>query len=188
MDALSEKLLVIFHNVNEWLKFAEAKNAVLLAFSGTAVTATLTVLATAQGIPNSLRLGLLISTCLLEICALLCALSFVPKTNLERLLWLKNKPSGKFQPKSTDNLYYFGDLQKYEAIELLETLNRHYCNNLAVTPYGKECCDLAVQITINSRIASLKFQMFSYSLYCLIVSIVSVPIVIIISLIAFRGL
>jgi len=95
MSELSTKLLTIFQNVNDWLRFAEAKNAALLAFSGTAMTAILTVLITAQGLPNSLRIGLLISTIFLNSCTLLCALSFLPKTNLERLLWIRDKPYRK---------------------------------------------------------------------------------------------
>ncbi|MBD2527699.1 hypothetical protein [Nostoc sp. FACHB-133] len=38
MDEVSSKLLEIFKNINEWLKFAEAKNGILLAFSGAALT------------------------------------------------------------------------------------------------------------------------------------------------------
>jgi len=75
MDDISTKLLAIFQNVNDWLKFAEAKNGVLLAFSGAAITATVTLLATAEKFPNSLRIGLLITTILLCICSLICSLS-----------------------------------------------------------------------------------------------------------------
>jgi hypothetical protein len=187
MNEFSDKLLTIFQNVNDWLKFAEAKNAALLAFSGTGLTATLTVLATAQGLPNSLRAGLFVSTCLLGICALLCALSFLPKTNLEKLLWIRNKPSRTSRPKAVDNFYYFGDLQKYSEAELLDSLNTHYFNNSITSPYGKECSDLAAQITVNSGIASMKFQFFTYALYCLIISIIAVPILALISLLTFRG-
>ena len=95
MSEFSAKLIAIFQNVNDWLKFAEAKNAALLAFSGTAMTAMLTVLVTAQYLPNALKIGLLIAVGLLNICTLLCAVSFLPKVNLEKLLWLGNKPYKK---------------------------------------------------------------------------------------------
>ncbi|AFZ25436.1 hypothetical protein Cylst_3281 [Cylindrospermum stagnale PCC 7417] len=47
MDEVFPTLTAIFQNVNEWLKFAEAKNGILLAFSGAGITATITLLATA---------------------------------------------------------------------------------------------------------------------------------------------
>jgi hypothetical protein len=151
-NAFSDKLLTIFQNVNDWLKFAEAKNAALLAFSGTGMTATLTVLATGQNIARSIQVGLLISTILLGICALLSALSFLPKTDLEKLLWKQSRPSGKLLPQPTDNLYYFGDLQKYKKLDLLNVLNEQYFNKKITMPYGKEHEDLANQIIINSEI------------------------------------
>ena len=188
MSEFSAKLIAIFQNVNDWLKFAEAKNAALLAFSGTAMTAMLTVLVTAQYLPNALKIGLLIAVGLLNICTLLCAVSFLPKVNLEKLLWLGNKPYKKSNPTSTDNLYYFGDLKKYSSIELLDSLNKYYFNNLITSPYSKEVHDLAVQISINSNITSTKFYLFTYALYFLIGSIVCVPITIFVNLIMNRGL
>jgi hypothetical protein len=187
MNDFLVKLLSIFHNVNDWLKFAEAKNAALLAFSGTGMTATLTVLATAQSLPTFLRFGLLISTSLLCICTLLCALSFIPKTNLEKLLWLRSQPSKKLHPSLTDNLYYFGDLRKYSAGELLNAVNVHYFNSIVTQPYSKECSDVAIQITINSDIASFKFQTFTYAIYFLVASILSVPFLLLTSLVLYRG-
>jgi hypothetical protein len=135
MDEVSSKLLVIFQNVNEWLRFAEAKNGILLAFSGAGVTATVTVLATAENIPRSLLIGLLITTSLFCVCALVCSLSFLPKTNLERLLWLQSRPkNSNILVKDTDNLYFYGDLQKYDPTKLLNALNQHYFENKINTP------------------------------------------------------
>jgi len=45
---LTTKLISIFQIVNDWLKFAEAKNAVLLAFSGAEITAIITYLSTSD--------------------------------------------------------------------------------------------------------------------------------------------
>jgi hypothetical protein len=175
MSEFLVKLLAIFQNVNDWLRFAEAKNAALLAFSGTGMTATLTVLATVQSLPVFLRFGLLMSTALLCVCTLLCALSFIPKTNLEKLLWLRSQPAKKIHSSPADNLYYFGDLRKYSSGELLNAINVYYFDGKIIQPYSKECCDIAAQITINSDIASLKFQTFTYAIYFLIASILSVP-------------
>ena len=189
MDVLCEKLLVIFQNVNEWLKFAEAKNAVLLAFSGTGITATVTLLATIQNLPGSLKIGVLVTTGLLYVCAFLCALSFLPSTNLEKILWNRSRAFSSMQPKpDDDNFYYFGHLKKYGAVELLDAVNRLYLNGTISTPYGKEPHDLATQIILNSGIAFRKYRLFTYSLYFLICSILSVPVLMLSNLLIFRGL
>jgi hypothetical protein len=187
-NAFSDKLLTIFQNVNDWLKFAEAKNAVLLAFSGTGMTATLTVLATGQNIARSVQAGLLVSTILLGVCTLLSALSFLPKTDLEKLLWKRSRPASNLLPQPTDNLYYFGDLQKYKKMDLLNILNEQYFKKAVLVPYGKEHEDLATQIVINSEIAFVKLILFKKAIYCLICSILSVPTSVVFSLIIFRTL
>jgi hypothetical protein len=190
MDEVSSKLTAIFQNVNDWLKFAEAKNGILLAFSGAGLTATITLLATAPKIPNSLNIGLLLTTIFLCICSLICSLSFLPKTNLERLLWLRSRPpkNASYIKKDTDNLWYFGHLQKYNATELLGGLNKYYFEDKLNTPYKKEHEDIAAQITINAAIASLKFQVFTYAVYVLIASILVIPFSILTSLIIYHSL
>jgi|694.fasta_scaffold59004_6 hypothetical protein len=192
MDEVSTKLLAIFQNVNEWLKFAEAKNGVLLAFSGAAITATITLLATAQNIPNSLNFGLLLTTIFLCICALICSLSFLPKTNLEDLLWLRDRQNKKShsQDPIKDNFWYFGHLQKYKPDELLEVLNEPYFKgsvDITKVEY-KEYKDIAAQITINAEIAFLKFEVFTYAIKVLIASILIIPCSILISLVIYRRL
>jgi hypothetical protein len=196
MDEVSTKLLAIFQNVNEWLKFAEAKNGVLLAFSGAAITATITLLATAQNIPNSLNFGLLLTTILLCICALICSLSFLPKTNLDDLLWLRDRRNKKSNSQNPieDNFWYFGHLQKYKPDELLEGLNKPYFNSkldiakLADKKEYKEYKDIAAQITINAEIAFLKFEVFKYAIKVLIASILTIPLSMVISLVIYRHL
>ncbi|MBE9005570.1 hypothetical protein IQ259_11060 [Fortiea sp. LEGE XX443] len=189
MDEVTSKLLIIFQNVNEWLRFAEAKNAVLLAFSGAGITATITILATVEKLPSSLRIGLLLTTSLLCVSALICSLSFIPKTNLERLLSLqtmsmKNSTSAI---RDTDNLYFFGDLQKYNSQGLLKALNKYYFDN-NMKPFKKEYKDIASQITINARITFLKFRIFTYAVYILIISILVIPCSTLISLVIYKTL
>lgn len=190
MDEVTAKLTTIFEVVKDWLKYAETKNAVFLAFAGAGMTAIITFLSTAQTISNSLRIGSLLAISLLCVCTLVCALSFLPRTNLERLLWMRGKPSKNPSKRldQNDNLYYFGHLQKYQPIELLEALNKYYFEGKIQTPYKKEYEDLTCQITINSEITSLKLKFFNFALYFLIASIFAIPISIITSLIFYRSL
>ncbi|NJK53198.1 MAG: hypothetical protein HC849_16920 [Oscillatoriales cyanobacterium RU_3_3] len=184
MVELSEKLTVIFHNVNDWLKYAEAKNAILLAFAGAGLTANVTLLTVAQNLPASLRFGLIISTSLLCLCAFLCSLSFLPKTDLEKILWIRTSPSRRLALQSNDdNFYYFGHLRKYTPDELLGAINKLYLGDIIQLPYEKECRDIAAQITVNSEIAFLKFRFFTYSSYLLALSIGAIPIIVLVHLI-----
>ncbi|MBE9032214.1 hypothetical protein IQ266_20960 [filamentous cyanobacterium LEGE 11480] len=186
MDALPQKLLVIFQNVNEWVKFAEAKNAVLLAFAGAAVTVTTTALVTAQAMPFFWQVALSVTTGWIGICAFLCAVSFIPKTNLEKILWLKQKPSEQQRLKKTDNFYFFGDLRKYRPEELLEAINYYYFNNEFTLPHGKECEDIAAQIVVAAQIANMKFTLFTYAIYSLLIALLCMPIFGLLNLAFFR--
>ncbi|AFZ60228.1 hypothetical protein H6G54_08365 [Anabaena cylindrica FACHB-243] len=187
MDIL-EKLLKILEIVIDWLKFAEAKNAVLLAFSGAGVTAIITYISAASNIPKSLILSLPASTFILSISSLVCLFSFLPKTNLEHIVWMQGKPSKNFKTlqNNTDNLYYYGHLMKYKNIELLDAMNQLYCDNKISQPYKKEYLDIATQIIINSEIAFLKFRFFTFSLWILIFSILIIPVSVLLNLIIFR--
>jgi hypothetical protein len=181
-EKLTEKLIVIFQNVNDWLKFAEAKNAILLTFCGAAITTITTYVSTATNIPNSLRTGLLIAIFFLCLSSLTCTLSFLPNTKP-----ITTKSSNS-KLKDTDIFYFFGDLKKYNATELLSSINRLYFENSIPTPYKKEDLDIAKQITINSRIAATKFDFFRTGVWLLIVSFLVIPISLVISLLIYRKL
>jgi hypothetical protein len=190
MDEFFSHLTEIFKNVNEWLKFAEAKNAALLAVSAASITSIISTLLIAKAIPNSLINGLLLTTTLLCICALICSLSFVPKINLEHILWLQSRPSRKSRVvhKETDNFYFFGHLKKYNSTELLDALNQYYFNGCISKPYKKQYQDMARQITINAEIAFLKFRYFTFAICILIISIFIVPLSTLASLIIYHRL
>ncbi len=183
MSELSDKLTELLHDSNDWLKFAEAKNAILFAFTGAAITATTTVFVATETSLILLRCGLLISTLLLCACSLNCAISFLPKTNLENLLWLYNKPVKAREKKPSDNLHYFGDLQKYSPNDLVNSVSNLYLDRSNTSSVSKEEIDIASQVTINSRIASIKLLSFSLSIYLLIISLLFLLASIIITLV-----
>jgi hypothetical protein len=178
MDEITNKLTAIFQVVNDWLKFSEAKNAILLTFSGAGITAILTYVSAAESIPNFLLVGLLISILFLCFCSLICSISFLPRTNLEHIVWIRGNPARKFRSlqSDSDNFYYFGHLLKYQDTELLNSLNRLYFDNKIQPPYRKEHLDLASQIIINSEITFLKLKLFVFALWLLIASIAAVPL------------
>jgi hypothetical protein len=183
---ITDKLLCIFQIVNDWLKFAEAKNAVLLAFCSAAITAIITYLSTASTIPNFFRYGLLISIFLLCISSLICSLSFLPKTDIEHFVRSRTNRQSRSSLKDSDNFYFYNNLNKYQPNDLLEAMNRLYFEGKVPKPYKKEDLDIASQITINSDIASRKFMFFKMALWLLIFSIFIVLISLVIAILIYR--
>lgn len=181
-EKFTEKLILIFQIVNDLLKFAEAKNALLLTFCGAAIATITTYVSTATNIPISLRIGLLIAIFLLCLSSLTCTLSFLPNTNV-----ITTK-SSKSKLKDTDIFYFFGDLKKYNEADLLSSINRLYFEDSIPTPYKKEDLDIAKEITINSKIAATKFDFFRIGVWLLILSILAIPISLVISLLIYRKL
>lgn len=158
---MEEKLKFIFTNTNEWLKFAEAKNAVLITVNGAALFAILTIindnkwLTPYTGIFFILVFGIAISL-------ISSLISFIPKYKAHKLC--NNKCS------DNDNIIFYGDIQKYSVGGFLKKL---YIKN------GQNQCDfsnfekdLANQIIINSKIALKKNKQFLFSVIIDIGSIV----------------
>lgn len=187
---LTDKLIYIFQLVNDWLKFAESKNTALLAFCGVMITANVTYLSAAKNIPSSLQIGLLLASISLGLSSVISFLSFFPKLDIKHYSLLKKKLDDKFKPQTedTDNFYFFDHLKKYRPTDLLKSIDKLYFGNKLKKPYSKECEDLAGQITINSKIASTKFQLFKASLWFLILSIFITPISLILSLLIYGKL
>ena len=185
---MTDKLLSILYLVNDWLKFAEAKNAVLLAFSGAAITAIVTYLAAAKPLTVLTSASLIISVLALCTSSLSLSLSFIPKTDLDFLAWKRQKPYNeiRFSHKMADNFYFYGSLRKYGPESLLEALNEYYFDNRIAKPYPKEDLDIASQIVINSDITWTKFSFFRVSAWLLLLSIVTPLILCTLSLIIFR--
>lgn len=187
MSNFENHLLKKFELINEWLKFAETKNAIFMGFSGAGITAILTFLSAASNVPKSLWIGLCITVVLLSIIAFICSISFLPNTNLEKSLWKIVKPS-KNVKKEDDNLYYFGHIQKYSELELLDSLNKFYFNNEIDKPYQKKYIDISSQIVVNSVIAYRKFRYFSFSVYVFIFAIFAPLASILVSFALYRHL
>lgn len=145
---MMKHLQYVLSTVNEWLKFAERKNAALLAADSAAVTALLkllegkTILNLIDPFPY-IGLGFLI---LSMVC---CLASFFPQ--------LKAKRSGR-----KDNVIFYGDLANYSVEKLLnETRGDGGKHNSLQASVEKHYAD---QIIINSSIAVRKYRLFKIAL------------------------
>lgn len=179
--SMTEKLIAIFQIVVDWLKFAETKNGIFLAFLGTVIAVMVNCFSTITKVSISIKLGILISILLLCVSAIFCSLSFLPKTNIDRMIlsidkyFINHKKHNNIQ--DSDNFYYFGHLRKYKADELIDSIERLYFGAKPNEKHSKEDLDIANQIIINSQITSVKFRLFTISLWFFILAILVILIV-----------
>ncbi len=167
---MEERLEKIFSNVNEWLKFAEAKNGVLVALNGGVIFAFLSAFGDKLLLKGLSFLSLeffvgifcwefLICSCL---SLLISLLSFFPQTK-EKAFWFPSTSK-----KRNDNLLFYSDIQKYTPLEFL--------NLISETPkdsYNKSEVYFARQIITNSRITHRKVTFFKAALFFNISAIVT---------------
>lgn len=167
MSNIETKLLAIFQLVNDWLKFAEAKNAGLVVASGASSAAILTYLSTAQKVQPGWRNWLFTSLFFFMVSGVISLLSFVPRLN--RNHWLGLIPEwGK--PNDIDNLYYYRDLCKYQSKDLVAKIKSRYAL-IDTSSNSQEACDLAGQIIVNSRITTVKFRMFTAAVMSILIAV-----------------
>jgi hypothetical protein len=143
---MEERLKYIFELVNDWLKFAEAKNGALLVAASGLAFATAKQLSRLSNNPCqhwwcSMGIGLLL------ISVLLCLFSLLPQVNF---LW----PFSLRETSHEDNLFFFGHIAGYSAQNYLAAL---YAAENLVSAERKLELDLAAQIVTNSRLTSRKF-------------------------------
>lgn len=149
MEANTE-LKYIFSNVNDWLKFAEAKHAGLIVINSGLV---LGVLASYSDIKLFVSMpAVLIGGTFFGISFLLSIISQFPVT--KNIFYFKNKIN-------SPNIYFFGHLSKIEEKHFIEEFKKGDIN-FNPTKFDN---DLINQILVNSRIANTKFLLFKFSSY-----------------------
>ncbi len=161
---MKEHLEYIFSSVNDWLKFAEAKSATLLAANGVVLFGILR-LAKDQELNSFSTLSLTLGCICFLISLILCLLSFVPSLSMP---WVHKK----YDKKDDDNLLFFGHIENYTPAAYLEAIS---------ASCGKEKEDkndyqimLAQQIITNSVITSYKYSVFKRSIWLTFAGLVAV--------------
>ncbi len=147
---MTERLNIIFLNVNEWLKFAELKHAVIIAFNGAAIFGIFQIFINSEtNYPILLNIYLYNTILFLALSILISLISFFPQTKL-KWLWTSQEISDE------NNLLFYGDIKKYDEESYLKALYKSV---------GKETSSFldielyyANQIIQNSKIVSRKFK------------------------------
>ncbi|MCP4350085.1 MAG: hypothetical protein GY795_31785 [Desulfobacterales bacterium] len=165
---MEEQLKNIFSNVNDWLKFAEAKNGILTGFNGGAVFTVLTAFLFNKDmaiIKNNFVKAYFTCFAICATLSLIIALvSFLAKIEIPWLFKAEAHPSG--------NLIFFGDIRKYTEKNYLDALK----NALSIEnkkPHTKMEEFYANQIIVNSKIAMQKNTLFNAALWFTISAIIT---------------
>lgn len=153
---MEDKLGQIFSNVNDWLKYAETKNGILLSLNGAGILGIFSML---KDVPEPFKSVLL--WCLIP--ALCCSLfvsliSFLPIT--DRLF--KKKYDLSDTKLENTNLFFYGDIRKLSVEVYLAFFYQSYQKDEPEV-YVKPELDLANQILNNSEITYKKLVLFKIS-------------------------
>ncbi len=159
---MEERLRFIFGNVNEWLKFAEAKNAVLVAFNGAALFAIIDLFTqdAFKSFPLVIFFLYIFLVCVLS-GLIIAIISFFPT--------MKPKTS------TPDNFLFYGSISKHSPETYLSGL---YTENdpKASDNFHRLCLDYAHQIITNSQISIRKYKFFRYALFITIIGVFNLVI------------
>lgn len=150
---MEEILKEIFSNVNEWLKFAEAKNAALIALNlGSIFGAATIITQNDTTIPQWIVYYLYLFIIFNGLGFLVALCSFWPQT-----LWVF-KDIGDI-----NNVLYYGHIKEYNPDSYVNKIKKCYESR-----EGKGCSSLEFdyvnQIIVNSRITFQKYKCFKLAL------------------------
>ena len=144
----------------DFVKFAEAKNAALLAFSSAWSLAITTIINT-QTVSSGLSNAMTIARGLFVLSILIAVWSFVPKLRPEDF---DRRPLPK-------NLLFFGHVATLEVKALRDEVAARYVKNGMIT--ADYLGDLSTQVAINSKIASKKYRLFGLASICVMLGIIT---------------
>lgn len=164
---MEERLKHILSLVIEFVKFAEAKNAALLAVDSALIIGSLQAWLAMEHSPVWTGYYLASALLFLGLSVIVVLLSFLPLKTFPVL-----RASGALLP--SDNLVFFGDIAKYDASQFLAALNESPAPDPSQNPRYE--ADLAGQVIINSRVALRKYRCFTWALWLTIYG-VTTPIV-----------
>jgi hypothetical protein len=160
-----EQLYKVFNNVNDWLKFAEAKNAMLIAFNGASIFGSLKLL-NLDYIKNSEFLEnyfFFVIICLV-FSTINCLISFAPRVKLIK--------GGYYDSGKIPNVLFFEYLKGKSNLEIIEEIT----GDTEKDKYTTLEKDIAEQIKQNSIISSRKYSHFTISVWITISAYITLPL------------
>jgi len=152
----------IFDNVNNWLKFAEAKNGAIIALNATFIFGILKLGLISNKSIVIINYYLYLCIFMLLVSSIVALLSFVPQL---KFIYIKFK-----KISDRDNLLYFGDIAKYTPTQYSDSLKKI----LEVDSKNNKLYEHYInQIVINSKITWIKFKQFDIAIWFTISAILT---------------
>lgn len=139
--------------VNDWVKYAEAKNAANIAFSSASIFGVSRIMLSKPDLSDYIHYYSYLIISLLALSLVLSLISFIPK--------LKTPWINIGNCEENDNLLYFGHACKYSGSKYLDKL---YLGNAANSKNYEVELMYSNQIVINSKVAYTKFGLFDLAI------------------------
>jgi flagellar biosynthesis/type III secretory pathway M-ring protein FliF/YscJ len=166
---MNKELLEIHGNVKDWLRFAEAKNAMLIAFNGASIYGVAKLSFWVQDGKTTFIEGYLyFMIIILVLSIIVCLVSFVPRVKF-MLLSVTN-----FDKKN--NIFFFEHLAKINATKIIKELKEKGVND----EFTDLDTDIAVQVHQLSTVASRKYGLFTVAVWTTVSAYVT-PIIAVIA-------
>ena len=164
-EAAYERVLTAnLSRVVDWVKYGDAKNAALLAFTSAWLAGIGNLLLTAaeKHTPSVIAFLLFVSEVLFLIGALCAIAALLPATDSLTVLSLPRRSFRALlaaQPQKL-NLLFFGDIRRLEPHAFKVGLSQRYYPKGARVVTEAYIGDLCSQTVVNARIAQRKFHLF----------------------------
>lgn len=169
-ESVRDLLKETFENVNNWLNFAEAKNAAILAFA----IALLAAVGSMEYF-TSQRIGFILHVLGTSICMICSLISFLPNQGKD-----KKREDGCSE---ADNLIFYQDIAKYDPKGYLKAVYKRYRGEtIDERQMRKIELDFATEITVNAAITVRKYAWFKRAMWiqildmCLLVVLAVIPV------------
>lgn len=146
-----ETLKYVFTLMADWLKFAETKNAAIIAFNGSVLLAIVGFSPTIFNFHGCYQLAFL-SLFVGNFLSLFFALWAVRSR-------ISPDTKGNKTYQGTDNLFFFADIYNFKEEEYLKALKDKY-EIADIDPTKPLFLSMAKQIIVNAGIANIKFNCF----------------------------
>lgn len=167
-EAYDKLLTALLGRVLDMLRFAEAKNAALLAFASAWIVGILNLLSSGKPLPPGYQGVCYVALPLFIIAATVAIASLLPKLQTSTFT---GDPKGRSQ-----NLLFFGDIAGI-TVEGFKNDVRAAYRQTSDEPTAAYLGDLEAQISINSKITRRKHRMFNVGAIAALIAVAaySVP-------------
>ncbi len=153
-DAYDKILGASLARVIDLVKFAEAKNAALLAFTSAWTVAIANLMARENSSTVAFGAVMPISGALFLISALIALYSILPRVDLSKFF------KGERRTSRDLNLLFYGDIAKVEIGDYPASVRNRYFPADKHSTTDQYLSDLSCQIHVNSTIANRKYILF----------------------------